>query len=320
MKYSSGRSGGTVFALLASVLALAGCSTGRGADTPVPTVAAAAAAGVDPSAWTLPLLAFEPTAEQDRVISQAELKLVAACVRGYGVAWQTEPDLPPHGPKNMLDRRYGIHDLRLAEQRGYQLDAGEESRYNAALQAQSKLPPTPPDTEVLLGGTDIPPEVLAKAGPSARAGVVGGKQIPQGGCYGQARQVLGSATHGISQLVQDLNHQSYPASMQDPKVLAVFAGWSVCMSKQGFSYKAPLEANDDPRFGPDPKGGVSRLQIATATADITCRNSQHVAEVWHHAEVELQQKYIEQHRAALEADRRTLDAVVKKAAEVLARP
>ncbi|MFE9421726.1 hypothetical protein ACFYNO_02050 [Kitasatospora sp. NPDC006697] len=306
--------------LTALGLVLVGCSAGRAEPTAPAASVANAPATVDPSTWTLPLLAFEPTAEQDKAISKAEIKLVGACVRGYGVVWQIDPELPPHGPRNMLDRRYGIHDLHLAEQRGYQLDAADESRYNAALQEQSKLPPTPADTEVLLGGTDTPPEALAKADASARAGVVGGKQIPQGGCFGQARQELGSATHGVSKLVQDLSDQSYQESMKDPKVLAAFADWSTCMSQRGFTYKSPLDANDDPRFGLDPKGRVSKLEVATATADLTCRNSQHVAEVWHQAEVQLQQQYIEQNRAALETDRGTLDAVIAKAAEVLAGP
>ncbi|WP_327067704.1 hypothetical protein [Kitasatospora sp. NBC_01302] len=313
-------------ALTAAVLTVAGCAHGKtgatagpAAGAVSPSVSVASTPGSDPSTWTLPLLAYQPTPEQDGMIGKAELKLVRGCVSSFGVQWQPGPDLPPLGPKNLLDRRYGIHDLQLAERRGYQLDAAMQSRYDAAMKAQSAMPPPSADTEVLLGGTDIPPELLAQAGPEARSGMVAGKQIPPGGCFGQARRTLGSATHGVSQLVQQLTHQSYTESGQDPQVQAVFAQWSACMREKGFDYKAPMDANDDPRFEPSAKG-VPKLEIATATADVTCRNIHKVAEIWHDSEARIQSREIEQNQDALTADRRSLDAVLNRAAAIVAQP
>ncbi|MDJ0344626.1 hypothetical protein QMK19_27055 [Streptomyces sp. H10-C2] len=147
--------------------------------------------------------------------------------------------------------------------------------------------------------------------------MIAGKKVPPGGCFGEARQILGSSTRGVSPLVQQLTNKSYPESMNDPGVKAVFAQWSGCMRQKGFSYAAPMDPNDDPRFRPSPKG-VSPLEIATAMADLSCRDTYKIAEVWHEAESRIQQRYIQENAAALAADRRNLDAVIRQATSVLA--
>ncbi|MCZ0982105.1 hypothetical protein O1L60_33065 [Streptomyces diastatochromogenes] len=80
-----------------------------------------------------------------------------------------------------------------------------------------------------------------------------------------------------------------------------------------------MAANDDPRFRPTPEG-ASRTEIATALADIDCRATHRVAEVWHAAETRIQRASIARDATALAADRRALDGSLRKAADVLARP
>ncbi|MEV7419134.1 hypothetical protein [Streptomyces sp. NPDC089919] len=306
-----------------AVLAAAGCSAGRPVST-APLAGAADPVAVapqraDPSTWTLPMQAYRPTAEQDRTITDAETTLVERCLAGFGVAWRPPAELPPIGPRNLLDWRYGIHDRAAAAAYGYQVDPRQQARYDAALRAEEQRPGLAPDAQIALAGTDAPPELLAQAGPEARRGRVAGRKVPAGGCLGEARRTLGSDTRGVSPLVQRLTNSSYPQSMAAPAVKAVFARWSACMRAKGFTYPAPMAANDDPQFRPRPQG-PSAKEIATAVADIDCRVAHRVAETWHTAEAAAQRRSIADHAGELAADRRALDAVVHKARAVLARP
>ncbi|MER7952417.1 hypothetical protein ABTY59_34000 [Streptomyces sp. NPDC096079] len=307
-------------ALAVTALALTGCSAGQpgpAAATVSRTVPAGPAA--DPSAWTLPMEAYRPTAEQTRTLARAEQKLVDRCLKGFGIDWKPAPELPEIGPKNLLDWRYGIHDAAMSAKFGYQVDPAQQARYDQALREADARPRPSDDVELVLGGTDVPAEIREKASPEVRGGVYAGRRIPEGGCFGEARRTLGGSSQGVSPLVQRLTYDSYPASTRDPRVREVFARWSACMKAEGYTYPAPMAANDDPRFRPRP-GGPSRLEIDTALADLGCRATYRVAEVWHDAETRIQRAAITREASALAADRRALDTTLRTAAGVLARP
>ncbi|MGW1198850.1 hypothetical protein ACWD4B_23890 [Streptomyces sp. NPDC002536] len=316
--HRNARRAGAVPALLALAVALAGCAQGRAATQAQSVPSPRAGAASDPASWTLPMLAYRPTKEQDKSIATAETRLVRQCMKGLGIDWQPEPELPQIGPRNLLDWRYGIHDPELTAKRGYQPDAAQQARYDAAVHAQTARPSPSVDTQVALGGTDMPSDLVDRASPEVRNGTLGGRKLPPGGCFGEARRTLGSATHGVSPLVQKLTNASYGESQNDPRVKDVFAKWSACMRAKGMTYAAPMDANDDPRFRPDPKG-VSPLEISTALADLACRDAHRVAEVWHDAEVRVQWRYVRENQAALAGDRRALDDVVRAAGRVNSR-
>ncbi|MFF3605812.1 hypothetical protein [Streptomyces sp. NPDC002463] len=305
-------------ALAMAALALTGCSSGQPTGHAAPAAATVTAgSAADPSSWTLPMQAYRPTTEQARTLARAEQKLVGQCLKGFGIPWKPAPELPRVGPKNLLDWRYGIHDAGMSAKFGYQVDPAQQARYDKALRAADARPQLSDDAQLVLGGTDVPAELLQKVGPEARRGFYAGRKIPEGGCFGRARRTLGGSSQGASPLVQRLTSDSYPASMEDPLVKAVFARWSACMKAKGFTYPAPMAANDDPRFRPRPEG-ASREEIGTALADIGCRATHHVAEIWHEAETRIQRASIASNATALAADRRALDASLRKAAEVLA--
>ncbi|MFE7602435.1 hypothetical protein [Streptomyces sp. NPDC057494] len=306
-------------ALAVTALALTGCSTGQAGLAAPAAATVTPGSSADSSTWTLPMQAYRPTAEQTRTLARAEQKLVGRCLKGFGIAWKPAPELPAIGPRNMLDWRYGIHDAGMSAKFGYQVDPAQQARYDEALRAADAQPRLSDDEQLVLGGTDVPAEIRQKAGPETRRGSYAGRRIPEGGCFGEARRTLGGSSQAVSPLVQRLTNDSYPASMQDPSVQAVFARWSACMKAKGFAYPAPMAANDDPRFRPRPEG-PSRGEIDTALADIGCRAAHRVAEVWHAAESRIQRASITTHATALAADRRALDATVRKAADVLARP
>ncbi|MFF4224252.1 hypothetical protein ACFYZH_15500 [Streptomyces abikoensis] len=259
---------------------------------------------------------YQPTPAQARIISQARETLTRQCAGRYGVTLTPEPELPPLGPKNTMDWRYGIHDRELTARRGYQVDDAQQARYDAALRAQAKLPRPSQDTAVVVSGTRLPPDVLAATSPQAQKGIVAGKPVPDGGCGGEAQRTLGTTTQGVSPLVARLMTASYPQSMKEPDVKHVFAQWSACMRERGFHYDAPMDANDDPAFRPSPEG-VTRKEIATAVADLDCREAHHVAEVWHTAETRLQDQAVTQYTAPLAADLRALDHTLTTAQRIV---
>ncbi|MFE7598489.1 hypothetical protein [Streptomyces sp. NPDC057494] len=309
-----------VFLAAAVTLAAAGCSAGRDGEavaaTP-PHSAAAERPPSDTSGWTLPLMAYRPTKEQHSTLVAAEQTLVRTCMKDFGLQWAPPADLPPLGPRNEMDWRYGTHDTAAAATRGFQPDPAQAARYEKTLRAAQNAPRHSPDVEVVLGGSGLPPEALAAAGPEVRAGTFHGRKIPKDGCFGQARRRLGTETYGATALASGLFGRSFPESLKDPAVTAVFARWSSCMKGKGFTYKDPVALFDDARFGREPHP-VTLLETSTAVADTACRGALRVAEVWHSAETRLQQGYVRAHLAELEADRRSIDASVRKATEVLA--
>ncbi|GGY46340.1 hypothetical protein [Streptomyces tanashiensis] len=307
---------GAAFAVTA--LALTGCSTGQAGLAAPAAATATAGSAADPSTWTLPMEAYRPTTEQTRTLARAERKLVGQCLKEFGIDWKPDPELPAIGPKNLLDWRYGIHDAVMSAKFGYQVDPAQQARYERALREADARPRLSDDAQLVLGGTDVPAEVRQKAGPEARRGFYAGRRIPEGGCFGEARRTLGGSAQVASPLVQRLTNDSYPRSMEDPLVKAVFARWSACMKAKGYTYPAPMAANDDPRFRPRPEG-ASSAEIDTALADIGCRARHGVAEIWHEAETRIQRASIASNATALAADRRALDASLRKAADVLAR-
>ncbi|MFI1106202.1 hypothetical protein [Streptomyces melanogenes] len=307
-----------------TVLALAGCSgTDSGpavASSPPaapPGTSAQPPASNDPATWDLPLIRYQPTTEQARTIRQARETLIEQCARRYGITLTPDPELPPLGPKNQMDWRYGIHERDLTERRGYQVDDKQQARYDAALQAQSSRPRPPRDTPVVVNGTKLPPEALAATSADAQKGIVAGKPVPDGGCSGEANRALGTSTQGFAPLVDRLMNASYPQSMKEPDVKDVFARWSACMRARGFSYSAPMDANDDPAFRASPSG-VSRHEIDTALADLDCRTTHRVAEVWHGAEARIQAHAVTENASDLATARRDLDHTVAVAQRITA--
>ncbi|OKK10381.1 hypothetical protein AMK33_14290 [Streptomyces sp. CB02400] len=291
-------------ALLAAtaVVPVAGCSavtadSNPSVATPEPTVPFDAA---DPATWVLPIEGYLPSDSERKQISQARKILVGDCMKRFGFSWKPAPELPRLGPKTLVDWRYGIHDMALAEQRGYKPAAAEQEAYDKA---------------VKVGATDITTgsdaETWALQGGAPK---VGDEPVPEGGCVGEADRKIadGSIT---AEAAQQVSNEAFIQSQQHPDVVEAFKAWSACMKKSGFDYARPLDASDDPRFG---TREVTPLEIRTATADIACRESTRVARIWFDTEVAIQKETIESRPEQLNEERESLDAAVKKAADVVA--
>ncbi|PTM99475.1 hypothetical protein [Streptomyces sp. VMFN-G11Ma] len=234
----------------------------------------------DPAMWRLPIEAYMPTKAQSALISSSRDELIDACMAKAGFPdWTPAPDLPQVGGKTLTDWRYGIHDAALAAKRGYHPDAGEQRAYDQAIDA----------------------------------GAVDESKADKGTLRGCVSQVDGQVPESSAQadLVQQIDGESYTQSATDPRVKAVFAQWSSCMKDKGFTYATPMDANNDDAFGD--MNTVTDKEIATATADITCRDKYQVAKTWFSAEVTLQQTAIAAHQDELDQVVAETKTIVDKA-------
>ncbi|GAA3182934.1 MULTISPECIES: hypothetical protein [Streptomyces] len=220
----------------------------------------------DPATWRLPIEEYLPTKSAARLIATTRDSLIDTCMDKAGYPdWVPAPDLPEVGGTTLVDWRYGIHDAELAAKRGYHPRAGQQEAYDAALEAGA-VDESGADDSVLQNCTQQADGTVPAAQPD-----------------GLAQQISGDA---------------FKDSAKAPAVVDVFAKWSSCMADKGYSYKKPMDANDDPAFS-DPRR-VSDQEIATAEADITCRDKFSVAQTWFDAEAALQQKAIAANKTALD--------------------
>ncbi|MFH9425432.1 hypothetical protein [Streptomyces sp. NPDC017529] len=236
----------------------------------------------DPATWRLPIEAYMPTRAQARLVSTSRDTLIDRCMDKAGYpAWKPAPDLPQVGGKTLTDWRYGIHDATLAAERGYHPEAGEQEAYDAAM------------SEGAVDESGAPDDVVKR-------------------CVSQADGSVPAAQP--ADVLQQVSGEAFNESRTDPKVVAAFTKWSSCMKTKGYSYKAPMEANDDPAFADPHK--VSKQEVKTAQADITCRDEADVARTWFDAEAKLQRSKIAEHLQAISKSAEATKQAVAKAKAV----
>lgn len=198
-------------------------------------------------AWTLSM--------RDRWrIDRAEAKFTKSCMARFGFSYGggtsgPEPSANESGITHY--RLYGLLDEAHARAYGYH---NGETRFPERFAGDSR-----PISR------DYANVVAAKLG----GGTYQGQPIPSGGCIGEARRLLAGAGPAVDpSLAEGLGGDSWLRSNSDPRVLAAFHTWSRCMAGSGYSYKNPMDANNDDRWGADRS---SKAEIAVALADVRCK-------------------------------------------------
>jgi len=254
---------------LALVTVVAACAAdprpaepaGRGGTPkPGPTVSV----GPIPVVWLgaqlqLPLDPYLLGPQETAVIARAYRVLVAKCVQDFGMT-TLQSDVVPDVPRTLNERRYGITDPTQASTAGFRLSA------NASTVPAAKATDTSADPALL--------NVLTGKG----SRTVHGRQVPDGGCSGQAQRQVDPGASGVADrfLAQRMAQETFGRSRQDPLVQSVVRDWSACMAQHGFTYAGPLDAPADPRF----RGALSAVEIAAAEADIGCKRTTNLVGVW----------------------------------------
>ncbi|MFB9516582.1 hypothetical protein [Streptomyces purpureus] len=226
----------------------------------------------------LPIAAYSYTDDEYASIEAAENVLAGACMARYSLSFDPPRPAPAKpGP----DRRYGLSDEKSASLFGYRPDPMASTRRPAQL------------------GKDVRTVLLGKQAVGATGQLeYRGKKVPDDGCLGRAKHDLGKdyAYPEGSETASRISSQSYRDAMLRPEVRTVFKKWSDCMKKSGYTYTSPSEPFDSPAFR---EGPVSAQEKATAQADVACKRSTGLLDVWFTAESAVQKTMIAKHAGAL---------------------
>ncbi|TMK20670.1 MAG: hypothetical protein E6G68_04375, partial [Actinobacteria bacterium] len=200
----------------------------------------------------LPLDCYELGIRDTVLVERAQHKLVGECMRRFGFTWDVpfnERDVS--GVQIPHYRLYGLLDEEHAAAYGY--NAGSSA---AGGKTDETAAPISPDYANVLG---------AKGG----GGTYKGMQIPKDGCYGEARRKVAEGGPAFdSSLPEGLSADSWARANKDSRVLAAFARWSACMANSGYSYRTPMDANNDSRWDGD---RPTAAEIGVAKADVQCK-------------------------------------------------
>ncbi|WP_405834392.1 MULTISPECIES: hypothetical protein [unclassified Streptomyces] len=245
-------------------------------------------------------------AERAQILKASRL-VAADCMRGFGIELPAPPLTGGKAAANEnatnMDRRYGIYDDRKAAQFGYSLP--EQVEPEGAGQTQSPL--SDAENRVFLGDAD--PVLEVQPGEKYN-----GKEIPPGGCAGEARRKIGD---GLRQEVAgEINFASFQRSLTDPQVTAAFKQWSECMKERGYSFNTPLEPFES--AGANGAGGEAETKMASY--DVECKTRVNLIGAWFAVESEIQKQMIGKREEALHAASKEREKTIKNAAAMVAAP
>lgn len=246
----------------------------------------------------LPLEEYMMHYPDEVTLDNVSHRMTAECMARYGFHYVPAPagnNPPPSVDAANMVRRYGIMDSAQAGRYGYHLahDTGQQP---------VPLKVTAAEYTVLTG--------RAAAGRAESAAKLNyrGKDVPQGGCLGEAARKSGENVDQT--LVERLNKDSLDRSQTEPRVRAAIGAWSACMKKNGYTIADPLVAGD--RIGGDSPSGS---EIDQAVADVSCKATTGLVQVWYQADAALQRKEIEQNRLALSKVKQQLRTALRNAAK-----
>ncbi|MFB7928671.1 hypothetical protein ACFC4C_06140 [Streptomyces sp. NPDC056039] len=209
------------------------------------------------------------------------------------------------------ERRYGVTDPEAVRVYGYQLapPPGVTTGQLAEEARQEKKRKTLMTDEVT----------------EAYTGRAGTKTTSRtGGCRGEALIQLGLPSHGEALDAVDLaQQQGWKRTEADGRAKAANAGWSACMKKAGPTYANPHAAAGDPAWWGRSEGDptaprkAGAREIATAVADVKCKQQVDYVQVWQSVETAYQNKIIKVNERELEEVRQMWRNALRKAGRVL---
>jgi hypothetical protein len=212
--------------------------------------------------------AYEPNAAQSAEIEYLNLRLTQQCMKGFGFDYlpTLSATVISQGTKvndEVRTRLYGISDATAAAAYGFHVPSWVSGT-------------TSPQTVAQLPAA----ERAVLDGQGAKS--YDGKAVPADGCVGRTADLLsaagvsgtdlrqgGSSGDDAASLPHTIELNAFQAAQSDPRVLAVFAKWSACMSGFGYHYGTPFAAAGDTRW--TNAAAASPAEIQAAQHDIACK-------------------------------------------------
>jgi hypothetical protein len=301
---------GVVAAAVAAVVLLPGSgpdvevdpasSPDRPADTTVLPPPASEETGMP----ALPLDAYDPDLDTLTVQAEASRRLTDECLVAAGydpvpaglVPVPVEPDIDR---QLMVMHDYGVVDAGYARQHGYRTP-------QAQLEAERLAGAGGPTLREQYGIDDAWGLAMQQCGQQA------GEQL-RGGEQDMADPAHPANTFGR------LAGVAHDATAADDRVLAVTQAWSACMAGKGYAYDTPLDPLDDVPVEPAPTlPPLSEQEVATALADVACKQEVGFEAVWFAVEAEHQQAQIDAHPDEIAAAQAWYSAMADRARAAVA--
>jgi hypothetical protein len=276
----------TIAATLVALAATAAGCAGPGASSQtaaIPPPPATPRAVSSATGIHLPFDDYGLTSAENALLGAAHSALVRACAARFGV--RVTMPAPKNASVDQLNaRRYGLVDAGTVGDHGYAPGAAlaDGDVHGTDDKAESSWDPSPAE-EFVLRGPQGSRDPLAGSIRDTH-----GSEVPAGGCVGEADRRLGGRPPFDP---GRLSGETFAASERDPRVVAATRVWASCMAERGYDYRSPWEPND--RQWPAP---TSAEEIATARADLACRERSALVPTWYGVETALQQQVIDQHR------------------------
>lgn len=286
----------------AGLLAVAACSaTGDKQDEarPEPALGQVPVIRVDADV-KFPLDAYRMSPEQRVTLRRSQDLVVRKCLQRLGL----EMELPEREPDTVEGRVIGVVDDAEAAKYGYS-DPETLEAVRKAEQSRKEQKPLPQDVVAAING----------GGPNAPKK----RDVPPGGCIGEARRTLGLALQsadkpGDENFLIGLSRDSTKLAEADSRLKDAWGRWSACMKEAGYDYADPWGPNGEQRFGGE---DASPEEIATARADVACRTKHGVNGIWVAVRSAYQDRLIGDNADALKQHRRLVDEQLRKATEIV---
>jgi hypothetical protein len=272
--------GGVAAAAVATIAFAAGM--GDEADPPQGDGAGPAASSVeDPTTTTppprrqQPLDAYRDDAATTRVLGRAMDLLVTRCLasEGFPGALPEElrttvatADVPDRSP---LPFELGVTDVTAARRDGYQ-------PRNGTLDTEA------PSLTERFGA--------AYMGAFNRCTSAAGLEL-------RGSEVQPQDVDDVVNVPGELAREATVRTQADARVHAAIAEWAGCMEVRGYDYRSP----EEPPFDFADGEVLSPAEVATAVADVSCKDEARLVEVWLDAEADHQAALVDERRVALDS-------------------
>ncbi|MEV7611633.1 hypothetical protein [Streptomyces sp. NPDC089799] len=294
-----------VIAAGVGMLLLTGCSEGGQEGAGGGGGGAAVRDVVTEADIVLPVSAYLFTAEQQALVDNAHSTLAADCMKRFGFDWPVKKAEAAKG----VNRRYGVVGEKVAAEHGYHViaSAGDSEHAEGSV---SRAPKLPPEAYMVYG---------AKGGKAGAGGSYQGKDIPEGGCIGEAGRKLGldkvqDPAKGKIGLLS-IDYSSFGKAQATPEFKKAQDEWVACMKKSGYQHTAFLQPAE--KYAAQ-GNSASPEEKVVAKADVKCKQETKLATVLLRAETKIQNDYIEQNAAGFAEIKKDQGAVIKSANEALA--
>ncbi len=261
----------------------------------------------------LPLNAYRLSVAQEQTFSRAENVLIGQCMKLYEFNFAppvTAIEKATAFENENLSRVYGISDLDRARKFGFGVDPefSDTDKSN-----RQQIPQT--ENFVLTGEKST--RGLMTTEPTGSPGRANGKDIPPGGCYGEARKKLYGSAKAVANftLATDLQRAAWQESVDDPQAEKANAQWAACVKKRGYPWTKPDAAAVKyyRKLGSTPDSE----EISAAVADVECKTKTRYIPTLVAINVIYEKKAIEENQLALTEEKKQATAALNRAAEIV---